>query len=77
MLPVLMKNGSYGKMDNEIKDIDVLMVQYLQNTCTEQNRKRFLSWLYDKDENETSFYQMKEIFDVRQRIDNEEHTQML
>ena len=43
------------------------MVRYLQGTCTEEERIQFLSWLED-DEHESSFFQMKEIFDSRHRM---------
>ncbi len=54
-------------MDNKIKNIDTLMVRFLQGTCTEEEKTQFFLWLGDK-ENEASFFQMKEIFDARQRI---------
>ena len=55
-------------MDDQIKDMDVLMVRFLQGTCTKEEKAQFLSWLNDDSENEISFFQMKEIFDTRKRI---------
>ena len=55
-------------MDDQIKDMDALMVRFLQGTCTKEEKAQFLSWLNDDGENEISFFQMKEIFDTRQRI---------
>ncbi len=55
-------------MDDKIKDIDTLIVRYLQGTSTEEEKMQFLSWLTDDNDNEVSFHEMKEIFDMRKRI---------
>jgi len=54
-------------MDEKNKEIDALMVRFLLGTCTKEEKARFLSWLNDDGENEITFFQMKEIFDTRQR----------
>lgn len=55
-------------MDDKIKEIDTLMVRFLQQTSTDEEKKQFLSWLNNDSENELSFFQMKEIYDSRKRI---------
>ena len=55
-------------MDDKNKDIEALMVRFLQGTCTADEKSQFLSWLNGDDENEASFFQMKEIYDTRKRI---------
>jgi len=55
-------------MDNKDKDINVLVVRFLQGNCSEDEKAQFLSWLNSDCENETSFFQMKELFDTRKRI---------
>ena len=55
-------------MDDQIKDIGTLMVRFLQGTCTEEEKTQLLSWLNDDNENEVSFFQMKEIYDSRKRV---------
>jgi ferric-dicitrate binding protein FerR (iron transport regulator) len=55
-------------MDDRNKNMDALMVRFLQGTCTEEEKAQFFSWLNDDKENEVSFFQMKEIFDSRKRI---------
>ena len=55
-------------MDDKNKDIDVLMVRFLQGTCTIDEKTQFLSWLNSDNDAETTFFQMKEIFDTRKRI---------
>ena len=55
-------------MENKIKEIDELMVRFLQKTCSEEEKVQFLSWLNDDKENEITFFQMKEIFDTRKRL---------
>ena len=55
-------------MNDKIKDMDTLLVRFLQGTCTEEEKAQFLLWLNGAGENEVSFFQMKEIFDTRHRI---------
>ncbi len=54
----------------EIKDIDieVLIVRYLEETCTPDERECFLTWLHSSEENKKQFYEMKELYDSRLRL---------
>ena len=54
-------------MNDKYRDMDALMVQFFQENAIEDEKMRFLSWLNDHSENETSFFQMKEIIDSRNR----------
>ena len=50
------------------QDIDRLIVQYMQGSGTEEDYRKLLKWLNTSEKNESAFFQMKEIFDSRQRI---------
>ena len=52
-------------MSNKKNNIDTLMVRFLQEICTEDEKSQFISLL--NDESEQEFFQMKEIFDARKR----------
>jgi ferric-dicitrate binding protein FerR (iron transport regulator) len=56
-------------MDDRNKQIDTLTVRYLQGICSKEEREQLFSYLQDDPENEAVFFQMKEIFDTRTRID--------
>jgi len=55
-------------MDDRKIDIDSVMVRFLQGVATDEEKSQFLSWLNENNENEVSFFQMKEIYDARKRI---------
>jgi ferric-dicitrate binding protein FerR (iron transport regulator) len=55
-------------MDMNNIDMDTLIVRILQGTSDKEEKAQFLSWLNDDKENETLFFQMKELFDARKRI---------
>ena len=55
-------------MNDQIKNMDTLMVQFLQGNCTEEEKSQFLSWLNGDNEKEVPFFQMKEIYDSRKRV---------
>ncbi len=59
-------------MDKNEIDIDVLMIRYLEKTCTPGERECFLNWLHSSKENEKQFYEMKELYDSRLRLSDQD-----
>ena len=56
------------KTEYQNQDIERLIVRYMQGGCTKEDRRQLMEWLNTSEENESAFFQMKEIFDSRQRI---------
>ncbi len=59
-------------MDDNTQNTHLLAIRYMQGVCTEEERTRFHAWLQESPENEIQFFQMKEIFDTRNRIPERE-----
>ncbi len=55
-------------MNKNTVDIELLMIRYLEKTCTPDERECFLDWLHSCKENEKQYYEMKELYDSRLRL---------
>ena len=56
-------------MENKNIPIYQLIVKYLQETCTPEECSQLLEWINTNQENESMFFEMKELFDSRWRFD--------
>ncbi|WP_439184435.1 FecR family protein [Carboxylicivirga taeanensis] len=49
---------------NELNDIETIVVKSLDQTASEQELKQLHAWLKESKDNQTSYYQLKDVFDA-------------